>query len=555
MIVSGTVDNTGTLAAAGGMVDVAGVLIGGGTAQISNGGTLILEAGTAQTIEFSGSGTLVLRQPTTFTGALGDLAGGDIIDLVATSAVSATVDGTDLVITEGDGSTLTYQLAAPLNEPALAVKPDGNNGSDLYVGPSVTSVDARALVVGANGTVAITLTFDEAVNVSGGTPSLSLDGGGSADYSSASGSNELTFTYSVGASDQSADLFVSAVALNGASVEDANGVAADLSGALYNPTGLQIDGYTLSLGLGQLDSGVTVSSGGTLIVAPDGLAIDTTIDSGGTQQVYETASSTTVNPGGLQLVYSGGTAVDITVNGGGSEILISGGLDDGAQIFGGTQLVYGYASGATVFAGSQIVENGGIASGTTVSSGGIVEVLANGVLAGAVFAAGGVYAIGSGAALSGYQVGSGGILEVGPSGTVANTGVSAGGTLAVLSGGLAAATTVVSSGSETISAGGSDAGALISGGTQSVYGAASAAVVLAGGSQIIESGGTGNNTIVSSGGTLAVLSGGLADPATIYAGGLEIVSAAVPTSVRRSPAASRTSMASRAASRSSLASR
>ena len=65
----------------------------------------------------------------------------------------------------------------------------------------------------------------------------------------------------------------------------------------------------------------------------------------------------------------------MTVSSGGSVVVSAHGTDDGAQISGGRQLDYGLASGGTIFTGSQVVEAGGTASGTTVSSGGSATVL------------------------------------------------------------------------------------------------------------------------------------------------------------------------------------
>jgi autotransporter passenger strand-loop-strand repeat protein len=51
-------------------------------------------------------------------------------------------------------------------------------------------------------------------------------------------------------------------------------------------------------------------------------------------------------------------------------VVSAGGTDLGARISGGEQDDYGLASGATVFTGgTQVVESGGVASGTTVDSG------------------------------------------------------------------------------------------------------------------------------------------------------------------------------------------
>jgi autotransporter passenger strand-loop-strand repeat protein len=78
-------------------------------------------------------------------------------------------------------------------------------------------------------------------------------------------------------------------------------------------------------------------------------------------------------------VLSGGFADPTVIYSGGTETISSGGSDDGAQISGGIQFDYGFASGVTVFTGSQVVESGGTASDTTVSSGGSLVVLSGGL--------------------------------------------------------------------------------------------------------------------------------------------------------------------------------
>src|SRR5207249_2884880 len=73
--------------------------------------------------------------------------------------------------------------------------------------PTVTNVSSTK----ANGTypaatsIPITVTFSEAVNVTG-TPTLALSSGGTASYSSGSGTSTLTFAYTTVAGENSADL-------------------------------------------------------------------------------------------------------------------------------------------------------------------------------------------------------------------------------------------------------------------------------------------------------------------------------------------------------------
>ena len=76
------------------------------------------------------------------------------------------------------------------------------------------------------------------------------------------------------------------------------------------------------------------------------------------------------------LVASGGVAVSATIFSGGTEAVSAGGTDFGAQISGGTQLVFGLASFATVFSGEQLVQAGG--KRLTAISGGSEVVAAGG---------------------------------------------------------------------------------------------------------------------------------------------------------------------------------
>ena len=131
-------------------------------------------------------------------------------------------------------------------------------------------------------------------------------------------------------------------------------------------TALEVIGGTWTLsGSG---SGWSVDSGGTAEVASGADLSASTVDAGGVLIVKSggTVSNTTVSSGGTLDVLSGGLADPTTIYSGGTEIVSAGGTDFGAQISGGTQLDYGVASGATVFAGSQVVESGGTASSTTV---------------------------------------------------------------------------------------------------------------------------------------------------------------------------------------------
>ena len=69
---------------------------------------------------------------------------------------------------------------------------DGSGNGDLNAGHLVT----------------LTINMSEVVTVAGGVPTLSLNNGGTASYTGGSGSNALTFSYTVGAGDDTSDLAV-----------------------------------------------------------------------------------------------------------------------------------------------------------------------------------------------------------------------------------------------------------------------------------------------------------------------------------------------------------
>ena len=111
-------------------------------------------------------------------------------------------------------------------------------------GPAVTGVATSPSSgdLNAGHTVTLTLNLSSAVTVAGGTPTLTLNDGGTATYTGGSGTNALTFSYTVGAGQNTPDLAVTAVNPGTATIKDGSGNAANLAGAVTNPAGtLQID--------------------------------------------------------------------------------------------------------------------------------------------------------------------------------------------------------------------------------------------------------------------------------------------------------------------------
>src|SRR5262249_16728700 len=149
-------------------------------------------------------------------------------------------------------------------------------GADGYNPPGPLSVDTTAPSIAAvtaspgsgqatvGDVVTLTVTFSEAVTVVGGTPTMALNDGGTATYVSGSGSRTLAFSYSVPAGQTPPALALAdtnAVSLNGATISDAAGNSAVLTGADgYNPAG--------TLQVVPADAGGGTSSGGPGYIMP-----------------------------------------------------------------------------------------------------------------------------------------------------------------------------------------------------------------------------------------------------------------------------------------------
>jgi hypothetical protein len=140
---------------------------------------------------------------------------------------------------------IQVELSPPTDDPYVRLRNIGfslrgvRNMVDNVAAEAIESYTILSCLVAQT---AETLNLSEVVTVTG-TPTLALNDGGRATYISGSGTNALTFSYTVGASDSNVPaLAITQVNLpNGAIVKDAAGNAANLSGALTTFTGLQIN--------------------------------------------------------------------------------------------------------------------------------------------------------------------------------------------------------------------------------------------------------------------------------------------------------------------------
>ena len=180
------------------------------------------------------------------------------------------------------------------------------------VRPTISSVSSSTSngTYGVGETIAITVTFDDTVNVASGTPSFEVETGtsdGTATYASGSGSSVLTFNYTIASGHQTSDLAVkdSSITLNGGTIRDVNSNDAVLtfptaggSDELDENKAIVIDGIipTISSESSDVGSG-TYGIGDTIVVEIN--FNDSVIVAGGTPSI-------TIGTGDT-LTYSGGS--------------------------------------------------------------------------------------------------------------------------------------------------------------------------------------------------------------------------------------------------------
>jgi hypothetical protein len=123
--------NNGTIEASGGTMKFGGDLTGSGFAKIGANATLEL-AGNAQVVTLDSLAKLKLDSLSSFTGSLGELSPGDIIEVVNRTVTSATATGSTMAIDTTAGH-LSYQLADPLLGDIFKVVDAGGGTTDLIV--------------------------------------------------------------------------------------------------------------------------------------------------------------------------------------------------------------------------------------------------------------------------------------------------------------------------------------------------------------------------------------------------------------------------------------
>lgn len=102
---------------------------------------------------------------------------------------------------------------------------------------NLASTPASGTVTTGN-VVVLTLSMNVPITISGGTPSMSLNSGGTATLAGATSGQALTFDYTVGSGDTTENLFVTGFNLNGATAVDQWGHVVDFTIPAGLPVGV-----------------------------------------------------------------------------------------------------------------------------------------------------------------------------------------------------------------------------------------------------------------------------------------------------------------------------
>jgi autotransporter passenger strand-loop-strand repeat protein len=234
----------------------------------------------------------------------------------------------------------------------------------------------------------------------------------------------------------------------------------------------------------------------------------------------QTSSGNTLGSGTDMFVQSGGSAVSITVDSGADLTVSAGGTADDVTVHAGADMFVAGLAHALHVEGGAVFVSGGIASDTTIDSGGTMYCLTGGLADGVNIGSQGALYVSSGAIASNTSVTSAGSLWAYSGATIVSGTVAQGG-FAIVSGGVTSDLNLLTSGGEYIYSGGSAVFTQVSvGGLEYVYsgGVAAQGAISSGGAAYVSYGGLALDETLLSGGALYVYSAGSAASTTVESG-------------------------------------
>ena len=245
--------------------------------------TLTGTAPAGSTVTVSDGGTTALG-----TATANSTTGAWTYTTAALSAGSYAFTATDTTSAGTSAASSAFDVTVTSSSPP----PSGPTVSSIVNSPASGDLDAGKTV-----TLTLKMSDNVTVNTTHGTPTLTLNDGGTATYTSGSGSNALTFSYTVGAGDKNVtSLAATTINLNGATIQDGSGNAANLSLTGLTQTGPQIDTSTPTVSsIAKSPSSGDLNAGKTVTYS---IALSETVTVSGTPQLM-------LNDGGTASYASG----------------------------------------------------------------------------------------------------------------------------------------------------------------------------------------------------------------------------------------------------------
>jgi len=251
-----------------------GITNGNGT--VKAGDTVRLSVNFNEGVTVNGTPTLSLN-----TGGTAKYVGGagtstlqfDYVVKAGDKASDLAVAGYNLKGVTDLAGNAANAAGAPL-QPAGVLAVGGPAAKVQWIAATGTQLNNGTGTVTAGNTVRLSVNFNDVMTVNG-TPTLSLNSGGSAKYVGGAGTSTLQFDYKVQAGEKASDLEVARYNLGG--VKDRAGNAVDIAGAPHQPAGVLAVGATTASdptapkvqwiaasGSGISDGNGTVKAGGTV---------------------------------------------------------------------------------------------------------------------------------------------------------------------------------------------------------------------------------------------------------------------------------------------------
>lgn len=519
---------------------VGGIFADGGNDTLSNDGTITAMAGSAVNL---GDGDDLLINRGTITGAVQTGAGNDEIITTSTGIfdgavsmgdgddklgnsgkITGTVDmgaGDDVVnLYIGTNVTGTIQLGTGNDRltadmyQSQSFTVDAGDGDDL-----VTTSFGNDVIHGGvgNDTIYASEGDDEVFGddgddlLVGEAGSDLLDGGAGNDRILAGAGD----TVLGGAGDDTIELTAyrgTPASIDGGDGNDTLVLIDTGTGALLG-TVVHVEKLDVQSGIWRIKdaagySEIKVESGAGVVLegSDDGMVVA----AGAVLSVYGVASNSVIS--GTQYIQIGGSADGTTIKTGGEQDIYGGGVASNTAVDGGTQTVFGVAIGSTIANGGiQHVHNNVFS--TIVNDGGEQNVYVDGSATGTTINAGGLqidWGFTITTTISGghqYVFGSATLTTI-------NSGVQT-----VQSGGTASDTTI-HGGEQDVYSGGTAINTTIDGGSQAVYGTVTQTIIGNGAIQYLH--GTASLTTVNAGSQQNVYADGFAAGTTINAGGYQL---------------------------------